>query len=407
MFPDADRVETLLRAIVHEMRAEQLTFLAGSIAYHAFVSLLPLLLLLVLVLSALGDLAPTEAVLALIGAALTEGAADVLLSELRRASQSRQLSVFGGVVLVWGTLRVFRGLDTAFSDVYETEHNNGFFDQLFDGAMVFVVFALAVVVGATFHAAVPDDGAGTLWLVFNRLALVGGLTLTMLPMYYVFPDTDVTVKEVLPGTVVAAVGLTLFVSLFGLYVQWSGEQPEESVLAAILVFLTWLYVSGFVVLIGAVINAVLSNRSADVSVQPVFGGVSEGPARAPRELIEARIGSLERLFDDPQSFTVDTKDNSVSFPAPQSVAVDRGRSILSSGVTVEFRWSPAEADRLDFDELPVDAEWIEGDDTTWVRGGDETTANSGSAAGGEGGASEEATDGEQTSGDAHESNRAS
>ncbi len=36
------RTEEVLRALVHEIRAERLTFMAGSIAYHAFLSILPL-----------------------------------------------------------------------------------------------------------------------------------------------------------------------------------------------------------------------------------------------------------------------------------------------------------------------------------------------------------------------------
>ncbi|MFB6177488.1 MAG: YhjD/YihY/BrkB family envelope integrity protein, partial [Halobaculum sp.] len=132
MHPRAERAWTVLRAVVHEIRTERVTFLAGSIAYHAFVSLLPLLLRLVLLLSALGDLAPTEAVFTLVSAALTDNAADLLIEELRRTSRSRQLSIVGGGFLVWGTLRVFRGLDTAFSKVYGVEHEESFLESVVD-----------------------------------------------------------------------------------------------------------------------------------------------------------------------------------------------------------------------------------------------------------------------------------
>ncbi|MEZ3116484.1 YihY/virulence factor BrkB family protein [Halobaculum sp. MBLA0147] len=340
MTVDADRVVTVARALVREARAEQLTFLAGSIAYHAFVSLLPLLLLLVLVLSALGELAPTEAVFTVVGAAFTEGAADVLLGELRRTSRSRRLSLVGGLVLVWGTLRVFRGLDTAFSDVYETEAANGFLDQVRDGFVVSVAFALAVVVAGTVASAIPGDGAGPGWLLVNRLALVVGLTLTLWPMYYVFPDTDVTAREVLPGTAFAAVGLTVFVSLFGVYVDWSGEQPDESVLAAILVFLTWLYVSGLVVLLGVALNAVLSNRSEDVSIDPVFGDAGT-TATARRDRLATELAAVDRLFADPGSFGIARGDDRVDLPAPDSVTVTDEASATDDADTefaVEFRW---------------------------------------------------------------------
>ena len=332
------RAVELGRAVVHEARVEQVTFLAGSVAYHAFVSLVPLLLLVLFLLSALGGLAP-EAVFTLVGAALTDGAADVLLAELRRASRSQELSVVGGGVLVWGTLRVFRGLDTAFSDVYDTEAANGFLDQIVDGLVVSVGFGVAVVLGGTLQAVIPGDGAGTLWLVANRLALFGGLVVTLFPVYYVFPDAGVSVREVVPGVVFAATGLTLFVSLFGLYVRWSGENPEASALAAVLVFLTWLYVSSLVVLLGAVVNAVLSNRSVDVSVQPVFDA---GPA-------PSTVASTPTTDDlavltaatDADRLTVDAAA-SVTVPAPAAVCVDRDAGATVDGadaaVQVTLSW---------------------------------------------------------------------
>lgn len=347
MRPRLERAWTVLRAIVHEVRTEKVTFLAGSVAYHAFVSILPLLLLLVLLLSALGDLAPTEAVFTLVSAALTENAAELLVAELRRASQSRELSVAGSAVLVWGTLRVFRGIDTAFSDIYETEDNNGFVDQIGDGVIVFVAFALAVVVAGTLQSVLPSDSGGFGSILFGRGLLAAGLTITLFPMYYIFPDTDVSVQEVLPGTVFAAVGLATFESAFRVYLGWSGKQPEESVLAVILVFLTWLYVSGFVVLIGAAVNAVLSNRSADVSIRPVIGDVQDGGARSDREELLADIDDVERLFDEPHSFRLSANDESVDLPAPRSVSTSRGNSFLDSTVSVEFRWSPAASDGVE------------------------------------------------------------
>jgi membrane protein len=367
--PKFQRAWTVLRAIVHEIRTEKVTFLAGSIAYHAFVSILPLLLLLVLLLSALGDVAPTEAVFTLVSAAFTDNAADLLVGELRRTSRSRELSVVGGAVLVWGTLRVFRGIDTAFSDIYETEGNNTFLDQLGDGILVFVAFALAVVVAGALHSTLPTDGGGLWRVLLGRGLLALGLTVTLFPMYYVFPDTDVSVREVLPGTVFAGVGLAAFESLFRVYLGWSGKQPDESVLAAILVFLTWLYVSGFVVLIGAAVNAVLSNRSADVSIEPVIGGVADGETRSNRDELLADLDEVERLFEDPDSVTVNASEGSVNLPAPQSVSVERGNSFLDSTVSVEFRWSPAAGD-----DSVESGDSVAGDDADEMTDADEVPA---------------------------------
>ncbi|WP_192498398.1 hypothetical protein [Halorussus halophilus] len=76
------------------MRAEQITFLAGSIAYHALVSLLPLLVLLVTVASTVGGTAET-AVISFAGALLTPEAGGAFVSRLKSATTSRGVSIRG------------------------------------------------------------------------------------------------------------------------------------------------------------------------------------------------------------------------------------------------------------------------------------------------------------------------
>ena len=339
MIPDRRRVASVVRAVVHEIRAENVTFLAGSIAYHAFVSLLPLLLLVVLVLSSAGNGGLQSAFESLVRGALTENAGSELLSELERAGQSRSLSIAGLGVLLWGSLRIFRGLDTAFSDIYETEAENTFLDQLGDALLLLLVFGIGVVLAAFLRQLVPSGGGGPLWSVASRVLLVLALTVALFPMYYVFPDTDVGVVEVLPGTVLAAVGLTVFESLFRVYAAWGGTQQNPSVVAAILVFLTWLYFSGLVVLVGASVNAVLSNRSADVAIDPVVGGAEREPERPTSEEVVRAVTELESMLADPGALTVTVGDRSVTFPPPQRLSTDKEPSVLDAhDVGVELHW---------------------------------------------------------------------
>jgi membrane protein len=332
MLPDRDRVVAVLRALVHEIRVERVTFMAGSIAYHAFVSLLPLLLLVLAAISALGSTGLEEGLLALTRAVLTPGASEALVAELETANATTGVSVLGGVLLVWGTLRIFRGLDTAFSDIYESGGANGFADQIFDGVVVLVAVAFAVVVGALVEtrlgglAAVPGG-----WLV-QRLVLVAGLAVVLFPMYYVFPDEDdLLLREALPGAAFAAVGLTAFQTLFRFYIGVSSRSPQESLLAAILVFLTWLYFSGLVVLVGAVLNAVVTNRSVDVSIRPVVGGVqsSFSTARFSDEDVIERLLALDERLAHADELTIEIGGERTTLPAPTSTEVNADGSRLA------------------------------------------------------------------------------
>jgi membrane protein len=362
--PRAERALVLLRAIVHEVRAERLTFMAGSIAYHAFVSLLPLLLLVLAVIARIGDRSLQAAFEEFVATVITPGAAPIFVGELSEAGASTGLSLVGGVVLVWGTLRIFRGLDTAFSDIYESESANTFADQVADGVLVLVVFALVVLAGVVVESRVTF-GDSALGVLLHRLVLVVLIGAALFPMYYVFPDSDVGVAEVVPGVAFAAVGLASFETLFRLYTQVSARAQDPSVVAGILVLLTWLYFSGLVILLGAAINAVLSNRSRDVNVRPLVGGVayddSAGPTR--REVTDA-VEALEAAFAAvdvpvadgaaageraaagarPTPVVVSVGDRRVDLPVPDAVTTRTDAGPLAGPVTVELAWSPDDSD---------------------------------------------------------------
>ncbi|MFD1514822.1 YihY/virulence factor BrkB family protein [Halomarina rubra] len=340
------RTEEVLRAIVREARAEKLTFMAGSIAYHAFVSLLPALVLLVAVSSTIG-LSLQRGVESLTKALLTEDVSKLLLEEISASNQSAGLSLIGLAVLLWGSLRIFRGLDTAFSDIYESEAANTFADQLTDGALVLGTFAAAIVAAIYVGTRFPITGSGPAVALVGGVVTVGFLTVAFLPMYYVFPDADVSVAEVLPGVVVASIGLTLFATLFKLYVSVSGKGDTQSLVAVVVLLLTWLYFSSLVLLLGVAVNAVLSNRSRDVSIDPVIGGVPRGERRklATREELVAELEELANKLDaDPESFVAYVDDEEVSLHPPQAITVDSDPDFGfgDGSVALELRWTPRE-----------------------------------------------------------------
>ncbi|WP_049898243.1 YhjD/YihY/BrkB family envelope integrity protein [Halococcus agarilyticus] len=339
-----ERAVTVGRAIVHELRVEKVTFVAGSIAYHAFVSLLPFLLLVIAVLSAVGN-PPEEAIVSLAGAVLTEDAGDALLRELDAAGASTGVSALGGVVLLWGALRIFRGLDTAFSAIYETEAHNTIADQFADAVVVFLTVGLAIAVAWGVDAVLATDGPGLGAWLLERLVLVCGLGLVLLPMYYVFPDADVSIREVVPGVVVAAVGLVLFVSVFQFYAALrTGE--DSSVIVGILVLLTWLYVSGLIVLVGAAVNAVLSNRSQDVDIDPVIGfHTTDSTRAADRDRLAADLRRVATSVEEGDELRIVAGETDVRLASPRRATAETNDSALDlddETLTLEFEWPPGE-----------------------------------------------------------------
>lgn len=341
-----ERTETILRAILHEVRTEKLTFLAGSIAYHAFISILPLLLLVLAVVEQTQSLTLRSSILGIMSAVLTTQATDVLQEGLADANTS--VSILGGVFLVWGALRIFRGLDTAFSDIYETERANTFLDQVSDGLLLLVTVALAIVGVSLLRSQVTLSADGPVGLLLRTIVTAGGLFVVLYPMYYIFPDADVSVVEIVPGTAFAAIGLTVAHVLF---TTFKAGGTGGNLIASILVLLTWLYVAGLVILLGVAINAVLSNRSRDVDIAPVFGGVpiasGTDEQRVDRETLVGDLDALvETLSGAGDGMTVDVDDTHVTLPRPEEASVDRSTAVFSStdSVGLTLTWWPERQD---------------------------------------------------------------
>lgn len=302
MSPSLGEATSFGRAVAREVSEENVTFMAGSIAYQAFVSLIPLLALLFLAVAVVGDQSLANEITGYTRSYLPPSAQNLLDGYIAGEADSSTsgAGVIGAVTLLWGTLKIFRGLDTAFSEIYDTVEDNSFLDQLIDGLVVLGAIGGAVigaVVATTAFAALPEvPFIGLL----NPLVLVVGLTVVFYPMYYRFPDVDLSFREVLPGVVVAAVGWALLQSLFQVYIEYAGggATSGSDVIGAILLLLTWLYFSGLVLLLGAVVNAVIVGRTADSA--NASGDASEaihGKARAlrrERERLDRRHAEITR-----------------------------------------------------------------------------------------------------------------
>ncbi|NKE36609.1 YihY/virulence factor BrkB family protein [Natronococcus sp. JC468] len=267
----------LVKAVFSE---KNVTFLAGSIAYSAFVSLVPLLMFVLLAVSFV-DPSLQQRVIEVATSNVSQsvgGVIEVMIEQQSDAGAGSTVSasIIGILTLVWGALKVFRGIDTAFSEIYETTARESFVGQVKNGLVMLLTLTLgilAMVVATSvvaFFSFVPFVG------LVVPLLLVACLVIAFFPMYYLFPEIDVEPRDVLPGTLVGAVGWALLQVLFQMYASLAGD--ESNLIASILLLVTWLYFSGVVLLLGAVVNAVLVGRASDVVEAEIDSAA--GPDRA-------------------------------------------------------------------------------------------------------------------------------
>lgn len=247
-----------IHAVIALAMDRNLTYLAAGIAYYAFVSIIPLILLTVVIASFVGDEALAARVTGILSQQLSSAGQDSVTQGLTQTSGRGSASVVGFLGLAWSALKLFRGLDQAFNELYLDDVDSSLLEQVRNGLVVIVGIALAiglvVVVGIAFSLLSLELPFIS---VLGPLLLIAVLGLALLPIYYVLPPVDVSIREVLPGAVVAAVGWVLLQFGFRLYAASASRYGAYGMIGAILLFVTWLYFASIVVLLGGAVNAVL------------------------------------------------------------------------------------------------------------------------------------------------------
>ncbi|WP_246308126.1 YihY/virulence factor BrkB family protein [Halorarum salinum] len=289
------RTVRVARRVVRTASDQEVTFLAAGVAYYAFVSLLPTVVLLFIVATAVGEERLATTVVAASSGLLTDAGQEFVVEALESGAGRGGTTVFSVLLAVWGSLKVFRGIDTAFRNIYGSEDPPSLLAQLRESivvaASIGASFVLMLAIGSVLLTVDLGLGLG----VASILTLPAVLTVAFLPMYYFFPERDVSLREVLPGAVFAGVGWTVLQALFQAYVglQSAGGGPQVyGVIGAVLLLVTWLYLGGIVVLVGVVVNVTLAadrRRGADAtdgvgSRAPIGdGGEPGGPGDEHRE----------------------------------------------------------------------------------------------------------------------------
>nr|WP_193787468.1 YihY/virulence factor BrkB family protein [Natrinema gari] len=247
-------------------RSEQLTLLAAGVAFYGFISLVPLMLLALGIAASIGGEALAARLTAAASDVLTPAAQELLAETLVDDTGRQGATVVGVLGLLWGSSRVLRGLDRAFSRVYGTVGEKSLLDTVWDATIVFIGIALGLVVVGLLEVAIqflPGYGLS----VVGQLFVVLGLIATFLPLYVVFPGANVGLREAAPGTIVAAIGWYTLSRSFWLYTELVTGYAVYGALGAVFLVLIWLYVGAIILVFGAVLNAVLVTREVDRQLQ--------------------------------------------------------------------------------------------------------------------------------------------
>lgn len=264
------------RRVKDEMADDNISIVAAGVAFFTLLSIFPAL---AAALTLYGIFASPEQVTSQIQAlsgVLPGDVQQIIGDQLQRlASASGGALGFGAVVgllaSLWSASKGMKAMVGGMDIAYDETDDRGFVKgtalvlALTLGAVVFFLVSLVLI------AAVPAL-AGSLGLPDTLQTVVSWgrwpllLVLVMLALavlYRVAPDRDPPRwRWVTPGSLIAAVLWLVGSVAFSIYVRSFGSYNESyGALAGVVVLLMWLYISAYVVLLGAELNAELERQT--------------------------------------------------------------------------------------------------------------------------------------------------
>ena len=248
-------------------QSDDLTF-ASSIAYYTLLSLFPLLLLLFSFLGRVttDPLVRTELV-DLVLQYFPQGV-DFITTQLDEVQGvSVGLGIAGSLVIVWTALGVFRAVSSAVNHAWNVETRRSFLRHQASAFLMLVaagavmlaallVVGVAEVVATTWFGRVLDEVPGVAQVTHTVLRYPATLLLIVvvaLILYFV-PNTTVRLGDIWLGAVLTGVLWRLALDAFSWYLGLGALSVHGSV-AAIVVFLLWIYISAVILIYGVEFSA--------------------------------------------------------------------------------------------------------------------------------------------------------
>ncbi|EWT05198.1 ribonuclease BN [Intrasporangium chromatireducens Q5-1] len=240
--------------------------LAALIAYYAFVSLFPLLLLLATVLGFLlaGDPALQQKVLHSTLAQFP--VVGTQLGDPKRLGGGTTGVVVGILGSLYGGLGVAQAVQYAMNTAWRVPRNsrpNPF--KARGRSVVLLATAGLAVLGTTALSALGTPGTGPFEAVGKGVTLAGAVLLNVTLFVFVFrfaTTRDLSSRDVLPGAIAAAIAWQLLQSFGVIYVSRvvKNASATNGVFAVVLGMLAFLYLTAAMVVLCVEINVVRTDR---------------------------------------------------------------------------------------------------------------------------------------------------
>jgi membrane protein len=287
----------ILKRAFKRANEDHITSLAAALAYYAFLAIPATLLIAAGVFGLVAGPDAVDTLIDKLHGIVPAEATDLIRGSLARLTEGQGTSItliaVGGVLALWTLSGAMQNVMWALNLAYKREETRGLVRRrlVAAGMAVFVliasVLALGLLVLGPHLSRWIGDAVGEktlvefVWWVAQWPILIGGLLLAFGVVYYLGPNIEQPKWQFLSfGAVFAVVvwllasgAFAFFASRFGSYNKAWGS------LSAVVVMLTWLWISSVALLLGAEINAE-AERSRELRLGEPAEVELQAPAKA-------------------------------------------------------------------------------------------------------------------------------
>lgn len=267
----------ILKRTVFQVSDDRLLTEAAGVTFYSLLALFPAIAALVSIYGLFADPATIGEQLSVVSSVVPAGGMEIIEEQVRRITSKPSAAlgfgaIFGLLTALWSSNQAVKAVVDALNVVYGERDKRSFFYRTFLtlsftlAGILFILLAMGSVV--VLPIALKFVGLGALAETLLSLArwpvmlVVVGLFLACL--YRFGPDRDLAKwRWVTWGSFVAAVlwaavsaGFSYYVTNFGNYNETYGS------LGAVIGFMTWIWISSTVVLVGAELDAEMEHQTA-------------------------------------------------------------------------------------------------------------------------------------------------
>jgi membrane protein len=263
----------IIRRAFKRFNSDHMTSIAAALAYYAFMAIPAALLVAVGVFGLFAGPSAITTVIDKLNGILPGQATSLLEGSLKNLTQHRGTGVallaIGSVLALWSVTGAMQNVMWAVNIAYDREDRRGFVRRritalvmvgfaLLAFALVFGLLVLGPPLSVWVGSAVGSESAvHTVWWAAQWPLLIGGLLVAFAGIMYFAPNvkhprwTFLTIGSSLAIVIwlLGSGAFAFYVSKFGSYNKTWGS------LAAVVVMLTWLWLSAVALLLGAEVNA--------------------------------------------------------------------------------------------------------------------------------------------------------